>query len=397
MHADLDSFPEPLAVLDASLQVREANRAWRDAFGEAARLAPEAEEAAREVLGGARSRLEIDAAPGDGASPQRWTFLRCARSEGEPLVFIHARTWTARLDDASAQRRREDELAEEVELLRSFINLAPNLMFIKDRCSRYVMANTALADCYGLTPEQVVSASQHELTASAEEAAGFASLDRLVIDTGQPIVVEEKETRANGEVHWYETVKKPIVRRDGEVQVACFCVDVTERQRAQEALERSARELQDMAESARREADEKSALAAELDRRLAVIQAQHQQIQALSAPILEVADGIVGVPLIGTMDEERTATLTERLLDIIATRQVRSVVLDLSALELIDTRTADRLVSIVRAIGLLGARAAVTGIQPAVAQTMTSLGIDLSSILTTRTPKDAIRLFSARA
>ncbi|WP_437512032.1 PAS domain-containing protein [Sorangium sp. So ce1099] len=399
MHADLTAFPEPLAVLDSSLQVREANVAWRDAFGEAARLAPEAEEAAREVLGGARSRLEleIDAAPGDGASPQRWAFLRCARSEGEPLVFVHARTWIARPGDASAQRRREDEQAEELELLRTFINLAPNLMFIKDRCSRYVMANNALAACYGVTPEQVVSASQHELTAIQEEAVGFASADRQVIDTGQPVVIAEKETRANGEVHWYETVKTPILRRSGEVQVACFSVDVTERQRAQEALERSARELQDMAAAARREADKKSALAAELDRRLAVIQAQQQQIQALSAPILEVADGIVGVPLIGAMDEERTATLTERLLDIIATRQVRSVVLDLSALELIDTRTADRLISIVRAIGLLGARAAVTGIQPAVAQTMTSLGIDLSSIVTTRTPKDAIRLFSTRA
>ncbi|WP_437969827.1 PAS domain-containing protein [Sorangium sp. So ce260] len=387
MRGDLDAFPEPLAVLDTTLRLREANGAWRDAFGEAAVLAPQAEEAARAVLGGAQSRMEIDAAAGDGASPHRWTFLRCARSGGEPLVFVHAR----------AQGRREEELAEEVELLRSFIDLAPNLMFIKDRRSRYILANSALASCYGMTPEQVVHASQHELSSSADEAAGFANVDRQVIDTRQPAVIEEKETRPNGEVHWYETVKKPIARRSGEVQVACFSVDVTERQRAQEALQSSARELQTMAAAARREADEKSALAAELDRRLAVIQAQHRQIMALSAPILEVADGIVGVPLIGAMDEERTAMLTERLLDVIATRQVRSVVLDLSALEAMDTRTADRLVSIVRAISLLGARAAITGIQPAAAQTMTSLGIDLSSIVTTRTPKDAIRLFSIKS
>ncbi|WP_433934954.1 PAS domain-containing protein [Sorangium cellulosum] len=390
MRADLDAFPEPLAVLDERLRLLEANGAWRDAFGEAARLDPRAEEAARAVLCGAQSRAEVDAAAVDAACPRRWTFLRYGKMEGEPLVFVHARAC-----DAAAQRRREDELAEEVELLRGFIERAPTLMFIKDRRSRYVLANSALADCYGMTPEQVISASQHELTSSAEEAAGFASADRQVIDTGQPVVLEEKETRPNGEVHWYETVKTPIVRKSGEVQVACFSVDVTARRRAQEALERSARELQDMAAAARREADEKSALAAELDRRLAVIQAQQQQIQALSAPILEVADGIVGVPLIGTMDEERTAMLTERLLEIIAGRHVRSVVLDLSALEVMDTRTADRLVSIVRAIGLLGARAAITGIRPAVAQTMTSLGIDLSSIVTTRTPKDAIRLFSA--
>ncbi|WP_437946129.1 PAS domain-containing protein [Sorangium sp. So ce296] len=392
MRADLDAFPEPLAVLDATLRLREVNAAWRDAFGAAPVLAPQAEEAARAVLGGAQRRMEIDAGAGDGSGPQRWTFLRCARAEGEPLVFVHARA-----QGAAAPRRREEELAEEVELLRSFIDLAPSLMFIKDRRSRYVMANSALADCYGMTPEQVVHASQHELTSSAEEAAGFASVDRQVIDTRQPAVIEEKETRPNGEVHWYETVKKPIVRRSGEVQVACFSVDVTERQRAQEALQRSARELQTMAAAARREADEKSALAAELDRRLAVIQAQHRQILALSAPILEVADGIVGVPLIGAMDEERTAMLTERLLDAIATRHVRSVVIDLSALEAMDTRTADRLVGIVRAIALLGARAAITGIQPAVAQTMTSLGIDLSSMVTMRTPKDAIRLFSTRS
>ncbi|WP_438000368.1 PAS domain-containing protein [Sorangium sp. So ce185] len=392
MRADLDAFPEPLAVLDATLRLREVNAAWRDAFGAAPVLAPQAEEAARAVLGGAQRRMEIDAGAGDGSDPQRWTFLRCARAEGEPLVFVHARA-----QGGAAPRRREEELAEEVELLRSFIDLAPSLMFIKDRRSRYVMANSALADCYGMTPEQVVHASQHELTSSAEEAAGFASVDRQVIDTRQPAVIEEKETRPNGEVHWYETVKKPIVRRSGEVQVACFSVDVSERQRAQEALQRSARELQTMAAAARREADEKSALAAELDRRLAVIQAQHRQILALSAPILEVADGIVGVPLIGAMDEERTAMLTERLLDAIATRHVRSVVIDLSALEAMDTRTADRLVGIVRAIALLGARAAITGIQPAVAQTMTSLGIDLSSMVTMRTPKDAIRLFSTRS
>ncbi|WP_437683994.1 PAS domain-containing protein [Sorangium sp. So ce131] len=352
-------------------------------------LTPPAEEAARSVLVGARARVEIDAAEGDGSSPRRWTFLRLAKAEGEPLVFAHARE-----PAGTALRSHEDDLAEEVELLRSFLDLAPALLFIKDRRSRYVLANSALADCYGMTPEQVVHWSQHELTARAEEAEGFASMDRRVIDTRQETVIEEKETRPNGEVHWYQTFKKPIVRRSGEVQVACFSLDITERKRAQEELESSARELQLMAASARREADEKSGLAAELDRRLAVIQAQHQQILALSAPILEVADGIVGVPLIGAMDEERTAMLTERLLERIASRQVRSVVLDLSALEVMDTRTADRLVSIVRAIGLLGARAAITGIQPAVAQTMTSLGIDLSSILTTRTPKDAIRLFS---
>ncbi len=298
--------------------------------------------------------------------------------------------------DGAPQRSREDELAAEVKLLRDIINLSPYLIFLKDRRSRLVVANQAFADCYGMTPEQVVRASQHELTKQVDEADHFAGVDRRVIDTRQEAVIEEKETRPNGDVHWYETVKRPLVRGDGQVQVACFCIDITERKRAQEELERSARELQVMAESARREADEKSALAAELDRRLAVIQAQHQQIQALSAPILEVADGVVGVPLIGAMDEERVATLTERLLESIASRQVRSVVIDLSAVEVIDSHMADRLVGIIQAIGLLGARAAITGIQPAVAQTMTSLGIDLSSILTMRTPKDAIRYFASR-
>lgn len=298
--------------------------------------------------------------------------------------------------DGAAQRCRDEEIADELRLLRDLVEHNPNVTFVKDWHGRYVVVNRAMAEFAGRPPQEIIGLTHRELTGKLDEAERLLRMDRHVIDTGEELVTEEKVTRPNGEARWYQTTKRALVRKNGEVQVVGFAVDITERKRAQENLERSARELQEMAAAARREVDEKSTLAAELDRRLAVIHAQHQQILALSTPILEVADGVMGVPLIGTMDDERAARLTERLLDCISSRQVRSVVLDLSALDVVDERAVDQLVGIVRAIRLLGARAAITGIQPALARTMCSLGIDLSTLTTMSTPKDAIRRFAAQ-
>jgi rsbT co-antagonist protein RsbR len=143
--------------------------------------------------------------------------------------------------------------------------------------------------------------------------------------------------------------------------------------------------------SAQREAQQKAELASELDRQLAVIRAQHQQILELSAPILELGEGVIGVPLVGTLDDERTAALTERLLQTITERHARHVILDLTGIEVVDTSTADRLIMIVKAVGLLGGRAVITGIRPAVARTMVTLHAGLSGLSTHRTLRDALR------
>ena len=112
---------------------------------------------------------------------------------------------------------------------------------------------------------------------------------------------------------------------------------------------------------------------------------QHEDIaNGLATPIVQIWDGVLTVPVMGSLSSERAEILMDRLLaEIVATRS-RYALLDLTSVELIDTSTADHLVKIVRAIELLGARAVITGIRSAVAQTIVSIGVDLSQILTLR-------------
>jgi len=107
-------------------------------------------------------------------------------------------------------------------------------------------------------------------------------------------------------------------------------------------------------------------------------------IRELSTPILEVWHDVLVMPLIGVVDSQRSAEMTEALLDEVARKQCRFVIIDITGVELVDSSTADRLIKLVGAVELLGARCMLTGIRPTVAQTLTSLGIDLGPRLTFR-------------
>lgn len=112
---------------------------------------------------------------------------------------------------------------------------------------------------------------------------------------------------------------------------------------------------------------------------------QHEDIaNGLATPIVQIWDGVLTVPVMGSLSSERAEILMDRLLAEIVVTRSRYALLDLTSVELIDTSTADHLVKIVRAIELLGARAVITGIRSAVAQTIVSIGVDLSQILTLR-------------
>ncbi|MEO5730149.1 MAG: AAA family ATPase, partial [Byssovorax sp.] len=106
---------------------------------------------------------------------------------------------------------------------------------------------------------------------------------------------------------------------------------------------------------------------AEMAVQRAVIEQQEEVIHALLAPVLEVWDGVLAVPLVGELDDLRAAAITESLLARVAGGRCQFVILDLTGVELVDARTADMLVRIVQSLRLLGAKAIVTGIRPRVA------------------------------
>ncbi len=144
------------------------------------------------------------------------------------------------------------------------------------------------------------------------------------------------------------------------------------------ALEQLRREVEERREAERGLREVERGLREKLD----IIKQQEEAIQALSTPILQVWEGVLALPIIGILDSARAASVMERLLAEIVRSQCRYAILDLTGVEHVDASTADHILRIVQAVELLGARALITGIRPAVAQAMTELGVDLSRLVT---------------
>ncbi len=139
------------------------------------------------------------------------------------------------------------------------------------------------------------------------------------------------------------------------------------------------------------EVQERERTERELRDKLELIRRQEETLRTLAVPIVQVWDGVLMVPLMGSLDSERAGDVMERLLQEIVSARARFAILDLTAVDHVDTSTANHLVRIVRAVDLLGARVVVTGIRSAVAQAMVGLGMDLSSMTTLRNLQEGLR------
>lgn len=117
---------------------------------------------------------------------------------------------------------------------------------------------------------------------------------------------------------------------------------------------------------------------------LDTIRRQQVAIHELSTPILEVWKNILVLPIVGTIDARRCSTIMEHLLVAIVERQALAVIIDVTGVSVIDTETAGYFMKISRSVELLGTRCVLTGLRPAVAQTLVELGIDLGSVTTRR-------------
>jgi rsbT co-antagonist protein RsbR len=113
-----------------------------------------------------------------------------------------------------------------------------------------------------------------------------------------------------------------------------------------------------------------------------IITRQSQEIMEISTPVIQVWDGVVVAPLIGTLDSQRTRQFMERLLERIVETNSPVSLVDITGVPIIDTKTAQHLIETITAVRLLGAQVVLTGIRPAIAQTLVHLGIDLSGVTT---------------
>jgi rsbT co-antagonist protein RsbR len=128
----------------------------------------------------------------------------------------------------------------------------------------------------------------------------------------------------------------------------------------------------------------------ELREKLKFIERQSETIRALATPIIRVWDEVLVLPVIGTLDSQRTANMMDSLLDSIVREKARFTIVDLTGVEIVDTATAEHIIRLFKAARVLGAEGVLCGIQPLVAQTVISLGVDLGNVRTVRTLQDAL-------
>jgi rsbT co-antagonist protein RsbR len=179
---------------------------------------------------------------------------------------------------------------------------------------------------------------------------------------------------------WYSVNAQPVREtHDGSVQAAVVVFeDVSLRKRLDREI------------TARDES-----LAATVRERSELIGRLRLAIDELSTPILRVGRGVLLMPIIGVMDSKRSADMMNRVLAEVSTAGARSVIIDLTGVDLIDTATADHFMKLVRAIELLGARCVLSGIRPAVAQALVDLGVTLGSLITLRDLEQGLRYCSS--
>jgi rsbT co-antagonist protein RsbR len=267
-------------------------------------------------------------------------------AEGRPIRM------TGTIRDISG-RKETEELRRSQALLNTLIELSPAVIHIRDLAGRFLLANRKVEALFGLSREQVVGKVDQEIL-EPETIRALRQNDQTVIEGGQPVWIEET-LHQGGEPRTYLSIKFPLHDEHGK----CFAIggistDITERKRAEE--ERTA-----------------------LQERL--IEAQRAALRELSTPLIPIAEGLLVMPLIGTVDSQRAQQLMDALLAGVAAQRAHTVIIDVTGVEVVDTAVANALVQASQAVRLLGAEVVLTGIRPEVAQTFVGMGADLSSIL----------------
>lgn len=121
-----------------------------------------------------------------------------------------------------------------------------------------------------------------------------------------------------------------------------------------------------------------------------IITDQAETMLELSTPVVRLWDGIIGVPLVGTLDSARTQLVMEKMLDALVTTGAEHAVIDITGVPTVDTEVAQHLLKTVMAARLLGAECTISGIRPQIAHTIVSLGIEFGDVATKASLRDAL-------
>ncbi|MFJ5297909.1 STAS domain-containing protein [Pseudomonas sp. NPDC088368] len=126
--------------------------------------------------------------------------------------------------------------------------------------------------------------------------------------------------------------------------------------------------------------------------RESVIKRQQEELLELSTPVVKLWDGVLALPMIGTLDSQRTQVVMESLLQRIVDTGSEIAIIDITGVPTVDTLVAQHLLKTVTAIRLMGADCIISGVRPQIAQTIVHLGLDLQGVVTKANLADALAL-----
>ena len=122
-----------------------------------------------------------------------------------------------------------------------------------------------------------------------------------------------------------------------------------------------------------------------------IIQEQSEQLLELTTPVVKLWEGVLAVPLVGTLDSARTQVVMEKLLESLVETGSEHAIIDITGVLAVDTQVAQHLLKTVMAARLMGAECTISGIRPQIAQTIVALGIEFGDITTKASLADALR------
>jgi PAS domain S-box-containing protein len=260
--------------------------------------------------------------------------------------------------DITEQRRFQDALRQSEQKLQVHMQRTPLGVIEWTPDLRVVDWNASAERLFGYTKGEMLGRSGEILLTESVRPVVRQVVEALNRNEGGLRSTNENITKGGTTIicDWYNT---PLVDEDGRViGIASLVSDITEQVKTTEALRRSEEEL-------RRTEREQAEL-----------------IEQLSAPIIDVWEGVLALPVVGPIDEARAARMMEALLEAVSRTRARVAIIDLTGVMNVDVTAANSLVKIAQAVRLLGALCLLSGISPAIARTLAELSADTGELLT---------------
>ena len=261
----------------------------------------------------------------------------------------------------------EEELIFERGLLTSLLNTIPDHIYFKDEKSRFIKVSKSLADWFNIkTVDGLMGKTDFDFFTEEHARPAFED-EQNIMKTGNAIEGKvEKETHPDGRVTWVSTTKVPRYDDKGKIiGILGISRDVTEKKLWEEEREKK-------------------------------LEAQREELMELSTPVIDVWEGVLTVPILGSLDSERASRISEGLLTQIVEERAGVAIIDISGISAVDSAVADRLIRTAKAVRLVGAEAILTGVGVEIAQTIADLGIDMEGLKTMSTLKDGLKYVISR-